>query len=141
MEERKECGALLKKINDELGKNANNALRDKGLTFSQICALLELANAPEGRLNLKELERRLHVAQSTAAGIVSRLERKALVQTVGDAEDRRIKVVMITPTGLDRVQEADMNRVQTEDRLLSGLTETEKNIFYSLLKKVCDTLQ
>lgn len=141
MEDRKECGTLLKKINDEMGKNANNVLRDKGLTFSQICALLELAKAPEGRLNLKELEKRLHVAQSTAAGIVSRLERKALVKTLGDAEDRRVKVVMITPAGLDRVQEADMNRMQAEDHLLSSLTETEKNIFYSLLKKVYDTLQ
>lgn len=141
MEERKECGALIKKINDELEKNANNALRAQDLTFSQIGALLELDSAQDGQLTLKELEKRLHVAQSTAAGIISRLERKALVQAFGDAGDRRIKVVKITPGGRERVQKADLNRIQTEELLLSGLTETEKSIFYSLLKKVYDTLQ
>ena len=141
MEERKECGALIKKINDELEKNANNALRAQDLTFSQIHALLELDAAPDGQLPLKELERRLHVAQSTAAGIVSRLERKGLVQAFGDPEDRRVKVVKITSEGVERVQKADLDRIQAEKLLLSGLTETEKSIFYSLLKKVCDTLR
>lgn len=141
MEERKECGALIKKINDEMEKNANNVLRAEDLTFSQIGALLELNSAPEGRLTLKELEKRLHVAQSTAAGIVSRLERKALVEAFGDPQDRRIKIIQITPKGIERVQTADLHRMEAEELLLSGLTETEKTIFYSLLKKVCDTLQ
>lgn len=141
MEERKECGALIKKINDELEKNANNVLRAEDLTFSQIGALLELNSAPDGRLTLKELEKRLHVAQSTAAGIISRLERKALVGAFGDPQDRRIKIIQITPKGAERVQTADLHRIQTEELLLSGLTETEKTIFYSLLKKVYDTLQ
>lgn len=140
MEARKECGALLKKINDELEKNANNALRARDLTFSQLGALLELSAAPEGRLPLKELERKLHVAQSTAAGIVSRLERKGLVEPFGDAEDRRVKIVQLTPEGLARLREADQHRTQAEERLLSGLTQTEQGIFYSLLKKVCDSL-
>lgn len=141
MEERKECGALIKKINDEMEKNANNVLRAQDLTFSQISALLELNSAPEGQLTLKELEKRLHVAQSTAAGIISRLERKALVQAFGDAEDRRVKIVKITSEGVERVQKADLFRVEAEELLLSRLTETEKSIFYSLLKKVCDALQ
>lgn len=141
MEERKECGALLKKINDELEKNANNALRTRDLTFSQLGALLELRAAAEGRLTLKELERKLHVAQSTAAGIVSRLERKGLAESFGGAEDRRIKIVQLTPKGMEQIQEADQHRMQAEERLLSGLTETERGIFYSLLKKVCDSLQ
>lgn len=141
MEERKECGALIKKINDEMEKNANNVLRAEDLTFSQIGALLELNSAPEGRLTLKELEKRLHVAQSTAAGIVSRLERKALVEAFGDPQDRRIKIIQITSKGIERVQTADLHRMEAEELLLSGLTETEKSIFYSLLKKVCDTLQ
>lgn len=141
MEDRKECGALLKKINDELEKNANNALRSQDLTFTQLGALLELNAAAGGQLTLKELERRLHVAQPTAAGIVSRLERKALAESFGDPADRRIKIVKITSLGIERVQKTVMHRIQAEEHLLSELTETEKSIFYSLLKKVCDTLQ
>ena len=141
MEERKECGVLIKKINDELEKNANNVLRTQDLTFSQLGALLKLDAASEGQLTLKELEKQLHVAQSTAAGIVSRLERKDLVESFGDAEDRRIKIVKITSGGVQRLQDADQHRIQAEAHLLSGLTETERSIFYALLKKVCASLQ
>lgn len=140
MEERKDCGALIKKINDEMEKNANNALRTQDLTLSQLGALLKLNAASEGQLTLKELEKQLHVAQSTAAGIISRLERKYLVESIGDAEDRRIKIVKITSEGIERIQNADQHRIQAEELLLSGLTETERSIFYSLLKKVCDSL-
>ena len=84
MEERRECGLLIKQIDEELRKNANNALRPQDMTMAQLEALVELDRAPEGRRSLKELEQILHVAQSTAAGIIVRLERKGLVEGFGD---------------------------------------------------------
>lgn len=139
MGEDKDCGALLKQINDELEKNANNALRSQDLTLSQIGALLELYYGEGHEMPLKELERKLHVAQSTTAGIVSRLERKGLVESFGDLQDRRVKMVRLTKTGLERVQASASHRLQAEEKLLSGLTETERTIFFALLKKVRDS--
>lgn len=139
MGEDKNCGSLLKQINDELEKNANNALRSQDLTLSQMGALLELSYEKGYEMSLKELERRLHVAQSTAAGIISRLERKGLVESFGDLQDRRVKMIRLTKTGLERVQASDSHRLQAEEKLLSGLTETERTIFFALLKKVRDS--
>ena len=134
------CGKLIKLINDEMRKNANNAMRSQNMTMSQLGALLELDQAPEKRRSLKELEQSLHVAQSTAAGIVVRLEQKGLVEGVGDAEDRRIKRVRMTPAGEECIRTALHFREEAETQLLSGLTEAERNIFYMLLKKVRDSL-
>ena len=89
---------------------------------------------------LKELEQLLHVAQSTAAGIISRLEQKGYVEGFGDAGDRRVKLVRITPAGRACVGAALHHRAEAEERLLSGLTEAERDIFYLLLKKVRDSL-
>lgn len=139
--EEQDCGTLLKQINDAMEKMANNALRSQGLTFSQMRVLLELSHASEGQLSLKALEQTLHVAQSTAAGIVSRLEAKGLVASAGDPKDRRIKLVRLTAAGLVRVQETVSHRIEAETRLLSSLTETEQTIFRVLLKKVRDSLQ
>lgn len=136
MEERRDCGLLIKQINDELRKNANNALRPQGMTMAQLDALVELDRAPDRQRSLKELEQLLHVAQSTAAGIIARLEQKGLVEGFGDAEDRRIKLVRLTPAGSECVRAALHHRAEAEENLLSGLTETERDIFYSLLKKV-----
>ena len=90
------CGTLLKQIHDALEKQANNSLRADGLTMAQVGVLLMLDRAEHRQMPLKELEKALHVAQSTAAGIVSRLEQKGLVESFGDAEDRRVKVVRLS---------------------------------------------
>lgn len=140
MERLRECGPLIKQINDELRKNANNALRGLDMTLAQLEVLDRLVQAPEGQYSLKELEQILHVAQSTAAGIISRLEQKGFVEGFGDLEDRRIKMVRITPAGIACVHTALHHRDDAEQRLLSGLTEAERDIFYMLLKKVRDSL-
>ena len=140
MEERQACGKLIKQINDELRKNANNAMRALDMTVAQLDALLELDHAPEKQRSLKELEQSLHVAQSTAAGTVARLEQKGFVESFGDAADRRIKLVRITPVGIACASSAKADMMEAETRLLSGLTETEQGIFYTLLKKVRDSL-
>lgn len=140
MEERQACGKLIKQINDELRKNANNAMRSQDMTVAQLDALLELACAPEKQRTLKELEQSLHVAQSTAAGIIARLEQKGFVEGFGDTTDRRIKLVRITPAGVDCANSAKQGMLEAEAQLLSGLTETERDIFFTLLKKVRDSL-
>lgn len=140
MEMRQDCGLLIKQINDELRKNGNNALRAQGMTLTQLEALVQLSQAPEGQRSLKELEQILHVAQSTAAGIISRLEQKGYVEGFGDAEDRRVKLVRITSAGVECVHSALHHRAEAEEQLLSGLTEAEREIFCMLLKKVRDSL-
>lgn len=141
MEEVRDCGRLLKQINDELRKSANNAMRAQDMTMAQLAALVTLDRAPEKRCSLKELEQSLRVAQSTAAGIVSRLEQKGFVESFGDAADRRVKLAHITPEGEACALAARREMEAAEERLLSGLTETEREIFYTLLKKVRDSLE
>ena len=134
------CGAILKQINDELEKNANNALRPQGLTMAQVSTLLALKDMPKGQCSLKEMEQILHVAQSTAAGIVVRLEQKGLVEGFGSSDDKRIKMVRITLAGEECCFQAEQSMEDAEEKLLSGLTETECSIFYSLLVKVRDSI-
>lgn len=140
MELKQECGLLIKQIHDELRKNANNAMRSQDMTMAQLEVLVQLEQAPEGQHSLKELEQILHVAQSTAAGIISRLEQKGYVEGFGDAGDRRIKLVRITPAGRECVRTALHYRAEAEEMILSNLTEAERDIFYMLLKKVRDSL-
>ena len=140
MADQNSCGALLKQINDALEKNANNTLRPKGLTVMQMRVLLELDQSEEGTLALKTLEKCLRVAQSTAAGIVMRLEQKALAEGFNDKEDRRVKWVRITAAGVACCQQADVDMCREEQGILSGLTPAERSDFLVLLKKVRDNL-
>lgn len=141
MKKDESCGMYIKQINSTLEKNANNTLREQDLTFAQVSALLAIRDFPEQKISLKELEKILHVAQSTTAGIINRLEQKGLVTGFGDSSDKRIKLVQMTPLGETYCREAEQNMKKAEERLLSGLTDTERSIFKSLLQKVRDTLQ
>ncbi len=137
MKENYECGKLIKQINDELEKQANNALSSRNLTLTQMRVLMELQSADENQLPLKELESILHVAQSTAAGIVVRLEQKGYVKSFVDAADRRVKRVAITESGMECCKNAQSHIDGMETQLLSGLTPEEKKQFYTLLQKIC----
>ena len=137
MEDKRMCGVFLKQNHDELEKQVNNELRSADLTMAQVGALMILKRSPQEQMTLKELEKKLHVAQSTAVGIVARLERKGLVECFGDTADRRIKMVRITENGRKCSQIAVQHVKQAEERLMSGLSLEEQAVLYTLLLKLC----
>ena len=137
---RNSCATLIKQIHNELEKNTNNMLRPQELTTAQADALMILSQSPEKQMSLKELERTLHVAQSTAAGIVNRLEQRGYIGGFGDEADKRVKLLRITEKGESCCYSAGKNVAKAEEQLLEKLTETEREIFHSLLQKVWDTL-
>lgn len=135
------CGSLLKQIHDEMEKRGNNSLRSQGLTIAQLGILLVLYDKENHCLPLKQIERELHVAQSTAAGIVTRLEQKGLVDGYESPDDHRVKMVRMTQAGLDCCEEADRHMAEAENDILSALTDEERSIFQTLLQKVRNSLE
>lgn len=135
------CLHYIKQIHDEVEKQVNNALRCDDLTMAQVETLLLLQKSAEKQLSLKELERGLHVAQSTAAGIASRLAQKELIETFIDAQDRRVKIIGMTTKGEQCCYIAEQNMKKIETDILSALTEAEKNILLILLTKIHQSLK
>ena len=134
------CGMLIKQIHDTLEKQSNNAMRRDDLTMAQVGVLLTLEDAGAAGRSLKELEQILHVAQSTAAGIVVRLEAKGFIESFGDPRDRRVKLVRITEFGLACCERAHTNMENAESSLLAALDPDEKEQFHSMLRKICASL-
>lgn len=136
MNETNTCGILIRQINNALEKRVNSQLKEKDLTLSQMTALIEILNAPAKKLTFKELEKRLSLAQSTTAGLISRLEQKKLVSVSGDTDDKRIKYVEITSSGIKFCNEARLEMEHTEKILLEGLSAVEKENLLSMLEEV-----
>lgn len=130
------CGMLIRQINNALEKRVNNQLKEKDLTFSQMSALIEILNSPAKKLTFKELEKRLSLAQSTTAGLISRLEQKKLVTVSGDSDDKRIKFVEITSLGEKFCKEARQEMEHTEKMLLGNLSTAERESLLAMLEEV-----
>ena len=129
-------GILIKKIHDNLEKKINHSLKDSDLTMSQMEALVILSEQVSRQMSLKALEHELHVAQSTAAGIVSRLEQKRFIEAYGQSDDKRIKNIRITENGMKYCESAAKDMDKVEKELLKNLTEDEKNTLNQLLGKI-----
>lgn len=130
------CGELIKHIHCAMQKNANNELRAEDLTFAQVHLLFTLERQPDQCCLMKELERKMGVAQSTVAGLVKRCAEKGHVVCCEDAEDRRAKYVHITEKGL-KVCADTVEKIRRSDRrMVSLLTPEEADTLVSLLNKV-----
>lgn len=134
-------GQLIKLLHDRLEKQANNTLRAQDLTMMQISVLMELQKTEQKQLSMKELERKFCIAQSTVAGIISRLEQKGFVEAFGDAADKRVKLVHITSAGEACCREAAGYMEQAEQTLLGGFSEEEKTTFNLLLTRAAENMR
>lgn len=130
------CAPLIRQINSNTEKHINNAMRNLDLTHAQVCMLFALIENESGCCSMKELERRLGLAQSTTVGIVKRTEEKGLVECLPDPEDHRSKLVRITAEGRRRNRETKEDIDATEAWLLQALTAEERAQFLSLLQRV-----
>lgn len=130
---------LMKRIQDTLEKKANSDLLRYGVTASQLHMLIALGFEWERgvqAVRLKDLERCFGVAQSTAAGIAVRLEKRGLVRSFTDDSDKRVKNIQITPAGREICRAAKESIEDTRRRFLSCLTQEEEEELTRLLKKV-----
>ena len=136
-----DIGFCIKQIHDRLEKQANNAMRASDLTMMQVSFLMTLQSSAEKQLTMKELERCFGVAQSTVAGIVSRLEQKGFVEALGDPADKRIKRVHITQAGERCCAEAVVHKEEAEKKLLAGFSENERKLLHELVEKAARNLE
>lgn len=140
MAEKESSIFLFKQIHDALEKSINNGMREMGLTFSQASVLRTLSNASGGQMSMKELEKALHVAQSTTARIVQNMERNRLVDSFGDASDKRIKHIRLTEKGETLNEAARQKKDADEAAIFSGFSAEEKQLFLSMLERVKQNL-
>ncbi len=74
---------------------------DHGLSLRWYDVLLQLSNAPGGRLTMRDLGQAVVISKSGLTGLVDRMERTGLVERTGDPGDRRVIHVTLTPAGAD----------------------------------------
>ncbi|MBQ2952190.1 MAG: MarR family transcriptional regulator [Clostridia bacterium] len=134
-------GWFIRRIDAALEKEANSNLQTLNLTMQQSRALAYLAHAEGHTLPLKALEERFGAAQSTVAGLVSRLEKKGLVEAQGSPADKRIKLVRLTEEGLHLHRRAHQQIVESEARMTALLTPQEQETLLNCLRKVYEALR
>ena len=134
-------GWFIKRIDNALEKEANQNLQALNLTMQQNRVLILLAHSEKHTLSLKALEEQFGAAQSTVAGLVSRLEKKGLIEAVTDPSDRRVKLARLTTEGVKLHAQSHQKVVDSEARLTALLSAEEKEQLLTCLKKVYEAVK
>ena len=109
-----------------------------GFTLPQWRALAELSrNAGISQVALASC---IDIDQMTVSGIVTRLEKRGLIERYPDPNDSRAKLAKLTPAGIELVSTAkNVGRALFEDAL-SGLGAGEREAVTAGLRTIRDNL-
>ncbi len=140
MKPKKQILILLRETENEIEKQLNNDLKKLDLTMSQAAVLAALLECPEKQMTMKELERSIQLSQSVTAGIVLRMEQKGYLESFGDPQDKRIKIVKISEQGKNMCDSARKILSDFEKQLLSGFTKDEIDTFLNLTEKAFNNI-
>src|SRR3984893_15513918 len=103
----------------------DKALRPMGVTRSQWWVLANLSRHNGDGMMQTELAKVMDVGKVTLGGLIDRLEITGLVKRQGDPEDRRAKLVVMTPRGLKLLFEIQAIAKSVNARIMSGIPSSD----------------
>ena len=129
---------LLKQISLRFELECNRMLSEYDLTLAQmeLQHFLFIQREKGVSVNQRLIEEMLHLKNPTVTGILNRLENKGFVVRLPDPHDRRVNIVALTDKADALRDEVAATRDKTEEMLLEGFTDEEKQQLAFLLGKL-----
>jgi DNA-binding MarR family transcriptional regulator len=105
---------------------------DSGVTPVQYAALQTVVNQPG--IDQRTLARTIGLDTSTVAGVIDRLEARALLQRNASPDDRRVRLLTPTDDGCALVAQVVPAMLRAQQRILGPLPEAERIEFMRMLR-------
>lgn len=100
------------------------------------CHVLHLIE-PDQPVPMGRIAESLACDASNVTGLIDRLESRGLVRRQASAEDRRIKVLVLTPAGL-RLRSTVMEKMTQPPEILGRLSAGEQRALVRILKRLLE---
>lgn len=126
--------SLIVRLGNVVAWLRNQRMQKRDITSTQSDVIRYILKHRQEPVSAGDLMKEFSLSPSTMAGILKRLEHKALIARRTDEQDAR--KILITPTeeGLALEDYLKETAVQTEEILLRGMSEAEQAEFYRLLQ-------
>jgi DNA-binding MarR family transcriptional regulator len=109
-------------------------MSDLDLTSVQFAALVKLRDMKA--VTQTELGRLIGIDRATISGVVSRLQKRGLLQYRLDPLDRRSRIIALTPAGETLLGQALRRTEQVGDDTLAPISEAERAALRDMLRKL-----
>lgn len=120
---------------DERMTGALSALH--GVSLRDVMLMLYVRNAPSSKLSRVELARKLCVSPATVTRATRPLEKIGLLDRESDPRDARLAYVVLTETGNELLDNAELSLEELSGNFLSQLlSDNDRNRLTQLLGKL-----
>lgn len=102
-----------------------------GITPVQYAALQAVGREP--RIDQRTLARTIGFDTSTIGSVIDRLESRGLMQRNAHPEDRRVRLLTITPDGQQLLEEVEPSVMRAQERMLQPLAPEQRPVFMEML--------
>lgn len=125
---------LINRLARLVSKEADESLRDVGLTIAQLPVLVSLKDG--AKLTQKELADLTGVEQPSMAQLLSRMERDGMIQRTPSPIDKRSSLVSLTGQATKQLEPGRSALRKVDDEFCSVLTQDERNVLTGLLQRL-----
>lgn len=125
---------VLMKAHRSLMRHAERSFKVLEICLSDFVVLEMLLH--KGPQKVNDIGRKVALTSGAITTAVDRLEQRELVARTFDPEDRRARVVTLTPNGETLIRKAYDSHMQRMEQATSGLNAAERNTLVALLKKL-----
>ncbi len=136
-----ETGKMINRISNRLRRRSHLAQEAIGITGTQGTILdYILIESATHNIYQKDIEKEFGLRPSTATEVLKTLERKELICREPDPQDARLKRIVFTPKAASIQDQLRTQITETENLLLTDLTDSEQQEFLRLAKKMLKNL-
>ncbi|WP_160685043.1 MarR family transcriptional regulator [Clostridium sp. C2-6-12] len=111
------------------------------LDYSKNEILAMLLIYRKGKVNMSEVAEYINAPLNTATGVISRLEKKLIVERIRDTQDKRVVMISLTEIGKDFILNEKTHIEYYFRKIYEALTEEEKKSVISIVTKVISILK
>jgi MarR family 2-MHQ and catechol resistance regulon transcriptional repressor len=128
------CGLVLARASGSVATFIERSLGQRGFCMTDFLVLESLLH--KGPLTISAIGEKVLLASASMTSAIDRLEERGLVHRSLSSEDRRVRLVELTCEGNRFISRLYGQHVEDLERVFQELSQNEREVLYTGLKKI-----
>ena len=141
MKKEKEVGKELQMLSRQIKRRMDQSVSEYQITGKQVSILLYIYDESKKRdVYAKDIEVAFDMRRASVTGILQLMEKNGIIQREGNAQDARLKKLMLTTKAKEAREKLKKEIIQVEEVLTEGISKEEIETFFTIMKKMSHNL-